>query len=114
MGLEENQTKTVVDYIETLARELCYVEALRERCLEVQRIRKNLETLVKAYSDDLRMSSDIGRIKALMGKGLGELENILHNVDAKSADILAALISIYEVILSVRKARDDLHYILME
>ena len=28
MGLEENQTKTVVDYIETLARELCYVEAL--------------------------------------------------------------------------------------
>lgn len=114
MGLKENESEKVIDYIETLARELCYVEALRERCFEVRRIRKNLETLKKVYNDDIRTSSDIARIKTLIAMGLSELDNILNNVDAESADILGALMSINEVVQSVRRARDDLHYILME
>ncbi len=114
MGLEENQSEEVVDYIETLARELCYVEALRERSLEIRKIRLSLEKLTKVYSDDIRTSADIGRIKILIAKGLSELDDILANVDAESADILGALMSIDEVVRSVRKARDNLHYILME
>lgn len=114
MGLEEKESENVVDYIETLARELCYIEALRERSLEIRKIRARLEKLTKIYSDDIRTSADIGRIKILIAKGLGELSDILSNVDAESADILGALMSIEEVVRSVRKARDDLHYILME
>jgi hypothetical protein len=114
MGLKENESEKVVDHIETLARELCYVEALRERCFEVRRIRKNVVGLVKVYNDDMRTSADIGRIKTLLGKGLRELDDILNSVDAESADILGALMSIDKVVQSVRKARDDLHYILME
>ena len=114
MGLESNESEKVIDYIETLARELCYIEALRERCFEVRKIRKNLATLKKVYNDDIRTSSDIARIKTLIGMALGELDDILNNVDAESADILGALMSIDEVVQSVRRARDDLHYILME
>ncbi len=114
MGMEDNESEKVVDYIETLARELCYIEALRERSLEIRKIRTSLEKLTKVYNDDIRTSSDIGRIKILIAKGLSELSDILGNVDAESADILGALMSIDEVVRSVRKARDDLHYILME
>ncbi|MEQ9447526.1 MAG: hypothetical protein RLN70_01310, partial [Rhodospirillaceae bacterium] len=98
MGLEEGQSEKVVDYIETLARELCYIEALRERCLEVRKIRKNVVTLVKVYADDMRASADISRVKTLLGKGIGELDDILDSVDAESADILGALMSIDEVV----------------
>ena len=69
---------------------------------------------MKVYSDDLRTATDISRITILIGKGLGELDTILNNVDAESADVLGALMSIDEVVRSVRKARDDLHYNLME
>ncbi len=114
MGLKENESEKVVDHIETLARELCYIEALRERTFEVRKIRKNLEVLKKIYNDDIRTSADISRIKTLLGMGLGEVDDILNNVDAESADVLGALMSINEVVASVRQARDDLHYILME
>lgn len=114
MGLEENETDKVVDQIETLARELCYVEALRERTLEIRKIRKSLESLVKVYADDLRTSADIGRIKSLTDQGIREFDDILDNVDAESADVLGALMSIDEVVRAVRRARDDLHFILME
>jgi hypothetical protein len=114
IGLKGNESEKIIDYIETLARELCYIEALRERCFEVRKIRKNLATLKKSYSEEIRTSSDILRIKTLIGMGLGELDKILNNVDVELSDILGALMSVDEVVLSVRKARDDLHCILME
>ena len=73
-----------------------------------------MDTLTKVYNDDLRSSADISRIKTLITKGIGELDDILNNVDAESADVLGALMSIDEVVRSARKARDDLHFILME
>ena len=61
-----------------------------------------------------RTSAEINRIKILITQGISELDDILNNVDAESADVLGALMSIDDVIRAVRDARDDLHYILME
>jgi hypothetical protein len=114
LGFGDGQSEKVLDRIESLARELCYIEALRERAHEVAKIQVNLEALTKAYSGDQRVSADIGRMKILMAKGNHELNNVLDNIDAESADVLGALMSIDSIISAVRRARDDLHYILMQ
>ena len=49
-----------------------------------------------------------------MARGLNETDNILNGVDAETADVMNALMSIDDVIRAVRRARDDLHFILME
>lgn len=113
LGLETNQADQVVDRIETLAREICYIEALRERTLELGKIQANLEALTKIYTD-VRGSADVGRVKLLMARGLNETDNVLNAVDAESADVMSALMSIDDVIKAVRNARDELHFILMQ
>ena len=114
LGLPESDTEKVLELIETVARELCYIEALRERANEVGKIRRHLEILTKVYNNDLRTSADIGRMKLLIVKGINELTRVFDSVDAESADVLGALMSIGTVIAAVRRARDELHYILME
>ena len=114
LGHQASETDKVLDRIETMARELCYIEALRERAQEVVKIQANLETLTKVYNTDLRASADITRMKILIVKGIDELRDVLDNIDAEVADVMSALKSIDNIIKSVRKARDELHHILME
>lgn len=113
LGFEASQAEKVVDLIETLARELCYIEALRERTKELTKIQANVQALTKIYTD-IRGSSDVGRVKLLMEKGVNETDGILNNVDAEAADIMSALMSLDDVVRAVRRARDDLHFVLME
>jgi hypothetical protein len=114
IGLPPTETEQVVDRIETLAREFCYIEALRDRCEQIQLIRKRLEILNKAYSGDKRIVGDISRIKALLIDGLREVFTPLAMTDAKSADIVGMLQNIDRAIADIRKARDSIHFILME
>jgi hypothetical protein len=114
LGIDPNQSDKVLDLIETLAREICYIEALRERSRELLKIRANIDALVKVYSADQRISADLSRIKMLMVKAVTEVDDIFNNIDAETADVMNALKAIDSVIRSVRKARDDMHYLLME
>ncbi len=113
LGLPPDKSDKIVDHIEGLAREICYIEALRERTLELRKIQVNVELLTKIYTD-LRGSADVGRVKTLMVRGVNETDNILNAVDAETADVMNALMSIDDVIRAVRRARDDLHFVLME
>ncbi len=114
LGIDPHESEKVLDRIETLAREICYIEALRERSRELFKIRANLDILVKAYAQDPRASADLGRIKLLMQKATAETDEVFNQIDAETADIMSALMSIEDIIRAVRKARDDMHFILME
>jgi hypothetical protein len=114
LGLEESQSEKVLDRIESLARELCYIEALRERCQDVFKIHGHLDALTKTYNNDPRVSAEIASMKQQMVKAANELNDVLDGIDAEASDVLGALMSIDDVIQAVRRARDDLHHILME
>jgi hypothetical protein len=114
LGIPPDQSEKVLDHIETLAREICYIEALRERSLELRKIRANVEALIKVYSGDQRTSADLGRIKLLMSKAVLEVDDTFSNVDAETADVISALMSIDDIIRIVRKARDDMIFIMLE
>lgn len=114
LGLPVEESEKVLDRIETLAREICYIEALRDRAKELFKIRANIETLIKVYAGDPRVSADLGRIKLLMVKATDETDEVFNAIDAETADVMSALMSIDDIIRAVRKARDDVHFILME
>ena len=114
LGIDPKESEQVLDRIESLAREICYIEALRDRARELLRIQSNVETLIKVYSADQRVAADLGRIKLLMVKAIAETDTVFNNIDAETAEVLSALMSINDIIRSVRKARDDMHFILME
>ncbi|TAL04061.1 MAG: hypothetical protein EPO08_02565 [Rhodospirillaceae bacterium] len=114
LGLAVTEAEQVVDRIETLARELCYIEALRDRCEDVQKIRKNLDAFAKVFSDDKRKFAEIGRIKLLMVEGLREIFTPLAMVDARTADIVSMLQTIDKAIADIRETRDTVHFILMD
>jgi hypothetical protein len=113
LGYAATDTERVLERIETLARELCYIEALRERCGQVKRIRELLDRLTKAYTNDQRVVDEIGRCKLLMTDGLRELYAPLAELDAKIADVMNALQTVDTVIAAVRQTRDDIHFVLM-
>jgi hypothetical protein len=114
LGLAAEETDKVVDRIETLARELCYIEALRESVDRVRRIRVVLERLVKVYDNDARMVAEIGRCRKLIVEGVRELTGPLAAIDARIADVMAALQTIDAAITEIRRTRDELHHIMME
>ncbi len=114
LGIDPTQSEKVLDRIETMAREICYIEALRDRARELLKIRANVEVLIKVYSADQRVAADLGRIKLLMVKAVAETDTIFNNIDAETADVLSALMAIEDIIKAVRRARDDLHFIMME
>jgi len=114
LNIPADQSEKVLDLIETLAREICYIEALRDRSKELFKIRANVELLIKACSSDARVSADLARIKMLMVKATGETDDVFNAVDSETADVLGALMSIGDIIRVIRKARDDMHFILME
>jgi hypothetical protein len=114
LGIDPSQSEKVLDRIETMAREICYIEALRDRARELLKIQANVEALIKVYSADQRVAADLGRIKLLMVKAIAETDTIFNNIDAETADVLSALMAIDDIIRSVRRARDDMHFIMME
>jgi hypothetical protein len=114
MNISVDESDKVLNRIEVLAREICYIEALRERAQELQTIRGFVQTLLRVYAGDQRALEDIKRIRTLMGQAIAEIEDLFTNVDAETADVLGAMMSIDVVISAVRKARDDIHFILME
>ena len=104
----------VVDRVEIIVRELCYIEALRDRCMETLRIRAMLNALIKPYRDDPRVSEEIGRCRKFIIEGTQELFTPLALVDIKFSDVVDALQNLDGIIEDVRRTRDNVHYLLME
>jgi len=114
LGLPPSEAEQVVDRIETLARELCYVEALRDRCEEVSKIRKKVDAFVRVYADDKRIGGEVGRVKLLMVEGVREIFTPLAMADARTADVMSMLQTIDKAIDDIREVRDTVHFILMD
>jgi hypothetical protein len=102
LGFTTADGEKVVDRVETLARELCYIEALRERCDQVKLIRLHLDKLIKVYTNDQRMTD-----------GMREIFTPLAIQDARLSDIVEVLKTVDAAIADVRQTRDDIHFILM-
>jgi len=107
-------TALVVAKIELMAREICYIEALRERYRAVPEIIAKLKALQKRQTADPRARGEMQRILVLIGKSVEEYSRLFAEVDAQTSEIIGALKSIDRQVGYIRAKRDDLHALMMQ
>jgi len=102
-------TAEIVARIDRLARELCYIEALRERCALLRAMAAKINVLAKLYRGDRAIVHNISRVNTLLQRPFSEFEHAFHRIDAATAEILAVLLGVDDHVQQIRKARDDVH-----
>lgn len=109
LGRPEDDTAFVLDKLVTFARELAYIEALREWFLQVGAILKKIQWVGKAYDGDRRLKGEVGQMRTLFMPVSQEYRDIFTKVDKLSEDVVSALTSIGAKVKAIREERDKLH-----
>jgi len=112
-GLPEERKQEVVDKVDYLARELSYIEALRDRYSLVQKIMVKLNQANRAFKGDRQVQSDISRIQALAKNPVGMFDDIFMQVDGQTTEVMAMLKTFDASVAFIRRMRDELHTSLM-
>jgi len=113
LGLAPDRRQDVIDRVDELARELSYIEALRERFGVIKDIGETVAAFQKLYRRDRTVIEDLSRIANLMRRPLGELQNIFDQVDGMSGEIISLLKNLTRQIEFIRESRDELHQRMM-
>lgn len=113
LGYPAADTAVVVERIEQLSREICYIEALRDRYKVIGAIESRLSHIRRLHGSDSRMRDALQRVFALLVYGQAECERLFSEVDAQTGEIIGALKSIDRQIRYIRDKRDELHHLAM-
>ncbi|HXP73047.1 MAG TPA: hypothetical protein VN823_02800 [Stellaceae bacterium] len=114
LGIGRERKNEVVDRIDDLARELAYIEALRERYGCVQEVIRKLGEFVRTYKNDRTMTQEISRVRTLLMRPQSEFDSLFGQCDAMTGEILSVLKKFEAQVEFVRDMRDDLHSKLMK
>lgn len=109
LGLGRENREQVVLYIETLAKELAYIEAERDIYAEISRNDEKVQGLRRLYSSDRGMIETTDQVARLYQRALKILVDYFDQVDAQTGEILAMLKNIDNQIDYIREVRDELH-----
>ena len=114
LGFQGENTEAVIRQLELLARELCYIEALRDRFALIPRLAAKLSDLGKTYGNDRNAKLELNRVSGLLNAGIQEFTAIFEAADAQTGEIISALKSIDRQISYIRDVRDQLHFLIMQ
>jgi hypothetical protein len=113
LGLGAGRRDEVLDMIDRFARELCYIEALRDRYNSARGIAGKLNRVGKLYKEDKHFYEEINRAAILMRPAMQGFTSLFEQVDAQTGEIMAVLKSYDAMVKYVREIRDELHQRLM-
>ncbi len=109
LGLGRERRVEVLDRVDRLARELSYIEALRDRFAAVKMIVMKLGQLIALYGPERGFSDEIRRVLVLMRKPVAEFDGIFNQVDGQTGEVVGVLGNFEEQIAFIRQTRDTLH-----
>ena len=113
LSLSGDGEEEVGKRIEKLAKELSYIEALRERAQGLHAIRKGLEVAHRLYGRERQTKEEIVRMQTLCLPPITDMEQRFAQVDAQTGEILVMLKAFEQNVGYIREMRDDLHQALM-
>jgi hypothetical protein len=114
LGLGKDNKSEVVNRIDVLARELAYIEALRERVGAVRMIQDKLVGAAKVYARDRHTLDEISRMQVLVRKPMAEFAGLFKSIDSETGEIVALLQNLQARVDFIRNMRDELHFMLMK
>lgn len=109
LGLGRDRREEVVMYIETLAKELAYIECERDVFAEICKIDEKVQALRRIYSADRSMIETTDQVARLSQRALKVFRDFFEQVDAQTGEILAMLKNIDNQIEYIRSVRDEVH-----
>jgi len=113
LGVEPRRRQEIVDQIDLVARELCYIEALREYTAQLRIIQEKVTQLAHISKGDPAIHEEVGRVLILLKPALVEFVDRFIEVDAQTGDLLTLLRNPSGQIRFIRDARDEIHSSLM-
>ncbi|HVJ56017.1 MAG TPA: hypothetical protein VM689_26390 [Aliidongia sp.] len=111
--LDASKEAEVIARIDKLAREIVYVEALRDRFNSVRQLQGKVASLRRVYRTDKTIDEELIRINNLFLKPIDAFEKVFADGDAQSKSIIYTLGNLEAQIGQIRDARDRLHAQLM-
>lgn len=109
LALGGDAEQVVETRIETLAKELSFIEALRERANNLSAIKTGLEVAHRIYKNERNLREEVVRMQTLSLPPLTDIEQRFAQVDAQTGEILVMLSKFDQNIRYIREMRDDLH-----
>lgn len=113
LGIGRENKQEMVKYVEKLATELAYIEALRDKFGNVVEIQKKVDGLRKVYSRERTISDMIDQIRKLFEIAVKDFKKRFFEIDAMTGEILSVLKNLENQVRFIRTQRDDLHIRLM-
>lgn len=110
LGLGPERKQEIVDKIDTFARELAYIEALRDRFEFVKLVASSVARLSKLYARDRSVIEEIVRIQMLMRRPLNDMQGVFDVIEGQTAEIVSVLKSFQTQVDFIREMRDELHF----
>jgi hypothetical protein len=108
LGLDSPEA--VVPLVEDLARELAFIEALRDRLLRrVEALPPRLESTALAWRGDSASLETMTQVRRLAERALGQIRGRFHELDAQTGEVLPALRNLESHRTFIRCTRDWLH-----
>jgi hypothetical protein len=108
LGLESREA--VIQLVEDLARELAYIEALRDRLLRrVQAMAEKLNRMAQAYRGDGSHLETLTQVRRLTGAALKQIGHRFEELDAQTGEVMAALRNTDSQRTFIRSNRDWLY-----
>jgi len=113
LGYGRDEKEKVVRHVEELARELAYIEALRDRFRRIKIMDDKIQGLRRLYGREKSVLEIADQVARLGERAVKEFEQLFMEVDAQTGEILAVLKNLSTQIPYIRDKRDDLHIRLM-
>jgi hypothetical protein len=109
LGLSGENKRDVVNRFEDLAREMSYIEALRERFGKIQKLLANVNSLTSVYRRERSILEELMRVRALMKPPVDKIGQLFDQLDANTGEILNTMKKFAAQIRYIRDMRDDFH-----
>lgn len=99
----------VISRFENLAKELAYIEALRDYYTGIYHLYGRLKRFQKIYHDDANFIQEIERMKQLMKPPVEKVRETFDNLDLETMEVLPLIKSYEAKVNLIRTSRDQLH-----
>jgi hypothetical protein len=113
LGYGRDQKEEVVKHVEELAKELAYIEALRDRYRRIKIMETKIQELRRIYGREKSVLEVADQVARLGERAVKEFDILFQQVDAQTGEILSVLKNLSTQIPYIRDVRDDLHIRLM-
>ncbi len=113
LGLGRARKEEVIAHVETLAHELAYIEALRDRFRHVQQMERKIQELRRLYGRERSVLEIADQVARLGERAVADFTEAFLEVDAQTGEILSVLRNLDSQIPYIRDKRDDIHAKLM-